>query len=295
MNDLSEVPQQQAVATRANPDDFLTLAISRGADIPTIERLWELKVRVEERAAKQEFVAAMSKFKAEKIDIYKSKRVAFEEKDSKKVVEYFHARLSDVTDALVPAMAKYGLSHNWIVRQENGLVHVDCVLTHYLGHSEKVSMFCAPDSSGKKNPVQQIASAVSYLQRYTLLAITGFATKDMDDDGKDTGEPEDEPPPYADEPIRRPEPRKQQEPERAPPREETPPPRREEPRSEPERQRTPMGGTKASPGQVKTIRNRLAGRDEATWIKKYGIASLEEITVDDGNDLLKRLREASSS
>jgi len=41
--------------------------------------------------------------------------------------------------------------------------------------------------SGNKNPIQAIASTVSYLERYTLLAITGLTTKDMDDDGKNAG------------------------------------------------------------------------------------------------------------
>jgi hypothetical protein len=47
-------------------------------------------------------------------------------------------------------------------------------------------MNSGPDDSGGKNKIQAIASAKSYLERYTLLAITGLATKDMDDDGRAT-------------------------------------------------------------------------------------------------------------
>lgn len=36
--------------------------------------------------------------------------------------------------------------------------------------------------------IQQIASTVTYLQRYTLLAITGMSTKGMDDDAAAAGE-----------------------------------------------------------------------------------------------------------
>jgi hypothetical protein len=43
-------------------------------------------------------------------------------------------------------------------------------------------MKAPPDDSGKKNPIQQIASTVSYLERYTLFAITGLAPQE-DDDG----------------------------------------------------------------------------------------------------------------
>jgi hypothetical protein len=40
-----------------------------------------------------------------------------------------------------------------------------------------------PDTSGSKNPIQALGSAVSYLQRYTLLSLAGLATEDQDDDG----------------------------------------------------------------------------------------------------------------
>jgi hypothetical protein len=45
-------------------------------------------------------------------------------------------------------------------------------------------MSAPPDASGGKNTIQQIASTVTYLQRYTLLAITGVATKGQDDDAR---------------------------------------------------------------------------------------------------------------
>lgn len=51
-------------------------------------------------------------------------------------------------------------------------------------------MDAAPDNSGKKNAIQSIASAVTYMQRYTLLAATGMSTKGMDDDGNSAGDPD---------------------------------------------------------------------------------------------------------
>ena len=40
-----------------------------------------------------------------------------------------------------------------------------------------------PDVGGAKNPIQARASTVSYLQRYTLKAITGLSEQEDDDDG----------------------------------------------------------------------------------------------------------------
>ena len=40
------------------------------------------------------------------------------------------------------------------------------------------------DSSGKKNNIQALVSAQSYLKRHTLLSVTGMATKEaVEDDG----------------------------------------------------------------------------------------------------------------
>ena len=69
---------------------------------------------------------------------------------------------------------------------------VTCRITHRMGHSEEVSMSAFKDDSGKKNAIQQVASAITYLQRYTLLAATGLATHEQqDDDGAATGQGED--------------------------------------------------------------------------------------------------------
>jgi hypothetical protein len=120
----------------------------------------------------------MTGFKAEPVEILKRKVVAFLD------VKYMHAELSDITDGVGPALAKHQLSYRWNIRQDAGAITVDCILTHVAGHSETVTMTGAPDKSGKKNDIQSIASTTTYLQRYTLLAITGMSTKGIDNDGR---------------------------------------------------------------------------------------------------------------
>jgi hypothetical protein len=141
-----------------------------------------LQERWEANEARKAFVVAMAAFKAEPVEIFKRKQVGYKTKEGD-FVGYKHAELSDVTDAITPAMARHGLSFDWDIHQGNGSITVDCVVTHVLGHSKKVTMSGAPDSSGKKNQIQQTASTVTYLQRYTLLSVTGMSTKDEDDDG----------------------------------------------------------------------------------------------------------------
>lgn len=174
----------------ATPARLLQIAVERGADLAYVEKLMGLQERWEANQARKAFVQAMVDFKAEPIQIFKRKAVGYETNDGD-FVGYKHAELSDVADAVVPALARHNLSHRWEVRQEQGRVHVTCTVTHRDGHTESVTMDAAPDSSGKKNAIQQLASAVTYLQRYTLLALTGLVTKsEDDDDGAATGDRE---------------------------------------------------------------------------------------------------------
>lgn len=167
------------------PNPYLSMIetmVSRGGDLANLDKMLDLQLRWEANEARKAYVAAMAAFKAEPMEILKRKLVSFTTRDGD-TTSYNHAELSDVTDAVVPAMGKHGLSHRWDIQQANGAITVTCTITHALGHSESVSMTAAPDASGKKNAIQQVASANSYLQRYTLLAATGMATKGMDDDG----------------------------------------------------------------------------------------------------------------
>lgn len=175
------------------PDTLLELAVRHGADVSQLERLMALKERYDANEARKAFTDGMSLVKAEPLDIFKRKSVGYETKDGD-FVGYMHAELSDVADAVVPALARHGFSHRWEIRQDAGRIHVSCIVTHRSGHCETVTLDAAPDDSGKKNKIQQVASAVTYLQRYTLLSVIGLAAKSVqhDDDGAGAGDAQEE-------------------------------------------------------------------------------------------------------
>jgi hypothetical protein len=158
------------------------MALTSNANIETLERLFTLQKDWEANEARKSFVMAMVGFKSEPMVIEKRKLVSFD--TSKGKTQYLHAELSDVVAVMVPVMARYGLSHRWSVEQAEKGITVTCIVTHCQGHSESVSMTARPDDSGGKNAIQAIASAVSYLQRYTLLAAGGMATGGEDNDGR---------------------------------------------------------------------------------------------------------------
>lgn len=188
---LDAMPPQQALTVHTNPYlGMVQTMIERGGDLAKLDQILDLQLKWEANEARKAYVAAMAAFKAEPMEILKRKQVSY--KTNSGTTEYMHAELSDVTDAVVPAMGKHGLSHRWDVKQEGTQITVACTITHALGHCETVSITAAPDNSGGKNAIQSVASTISYLQRYTLLSATGMATKGMDDDGR-TAEPVPEP------------------------------------------------------------------------------------------------------
>lgn len=185
VTETAVIPQRAMVST-PTPADLLVMAMSQGANLDQMERLMAMNERWEATQAKKAFDLAMSGFKAEAVEILKRKRVHFQ--TAKGSTSYNHAELSDVTDAAIPAMAKHGLSNSWDINQtDNGWIEVTCEITHSQGHTGKrVTMRSQKEDSGTKNHIQQVASAITYLERYTLLAALGLATKGIDDDGRAT-------------------------------------------------------------------------------------------------------------
>lgn len=157
------------------PSRLIEIAISKGADLDKLEKLLSLQERYEANEARKAYNDAMSQFKANPPDINKDKTVAYGN------TKYNHASLFNVTDKVNKELSKYGLSASWKTTQ-NGTISVTCKITHVKGHSEETTLTAPSDNSGSKNAIQAIGSTVSYLQRYTLLSLTGLATHDQDDD-----------------------------------------------------------------------------------------------------------------
>lgn len=164
-------------AATLNPIQLLSMAIQRGVDTEQLKALMDLQREWKAEQARDAFVAAMNAFRAEALKVIKTKQVSYGN------TSYKHATLANIVEAAAPALSRHGLSHRWETTQDGGLVTVACIITHQFGHSERTSLSSAPDTSGAKNAIQAVGSAVTYLQRYTFMAITGLAAQDQDDDG----------------------------------------------------------------------------------------------------------------
>jgi len=184
MNKKTELVENNVIQhpTVSQPDRLLEMAISKGADMAQLEKFMDLKERYDKNEARKDFTQSLSAFKAEGVAIGKDKEVSYSG------TFYTHASLGNIISTATPILSKHGFSHRWETGQSDGIITVKCILTHSSGHSESTSLQCGADVSGKKNPIQAIASTITYLERYTFLAITGLAVQDqVDDDGASFG------------------------------------------------------------------------------------------------------------
>lgn len=181
---MNQIVQKTVEAT---PMQMLQTAVEKGVDTEQLTKLMDLEERWRAGKAREAFVQAMTAFKSEPTRIIKTKEV-----NIPGGARFAHATLAAVVDGVCSNLSKHGLSHRWETSQQEGRISVTCVLTHQGGHSERVTLSAPPDDSGKKNGIQQIASTVTYLERYTLMAATGLAAADMDDDGNGGGVSEED-------------------------------------------------------------------------------------------------------
>jgi len=161
------------------PADLIRIAVERGDGIDILERLMALQERQQAAQAAQAYSEAFSAFKAEAVTIIKNRGVTDGPMKGKRYAELFA-----VVNAVTPALSRHGLSASWkLSKDDRDWIEVTCTLKHVGGHAESVSMGGPPDAGGAKNAIQARASTVSYLERYTLKAITGLSEQEDDSDG----------------------------------------------------------------------------------------------------------------
>lgn len=162
---------------------IIQMAVAQNASIETIRELWALHKDVKAEHARESYNAAFAAFKAESVRIVRNATVNDGPLKGKKYADLFA-----VVDAITPALSQHGLSSSWkLTRDEPQWMEVSCTLRHVAGHSETVLMGGPPDTGGAKNAIQARASTKNYLERYTLLAITGLAPAGQDNDGNGGG------------------------------------------------------------------------------------------------------------
>ena len=170
------------------PDQLMALvntAVEKGYDINIIQSLMDYQDRWDKKQAKKAFDAAMAEAVNEIPTIAKNKK-AIVDKDGN--ARYRYDDLSEIAETVKPILKKHGLSYRFRTQQNGLIVSVTCIVSHVDGHSEENTLSASNDTSGSKNAIQAVGSAVTYLERYSLKAALGLAAAE-DDDAKAAGEP----------------------------------------------------------------------------------------------------------
>jgi ERF superfamily len=172
------------------PPELIAKALQKGVSPEVLTQLMTLQERWEANEARKAFDRAMADAKAEIKPVTKNRRVKFKaKKEGATDTNYMYEDFAAVADTIGPAFAAHGLAYRFQTEQlaKEGIITVTCIITHRGGHSERNSLTTTVDTSGNKNHIQAIGSAVTYLERYTLKASVGLAAAN-DDDGRSTGD-----------------------------------------------------------------------------------------------------------
>lgn len=187
MTVLAEQPQPLAPIAGASPVDALLNAIQRHPDMDLVklETLMNLAERWRAAEAKRAYVRAFALFKKNMPDVIKDML--------NKQYGSDYSSLANLVNTTSRVLGEYGLHANWRPDQSDG-IKITCVITHEDGHSEEVWLKGPPDTSGQKNPLQQIKSTLTYLEGATFQAITGVVARSAcaDDDGNGAGKKQPE-------------------------------------------------------------------------------------------------------
>lgn len=170
------------------------LASNPNVDIDKIERLLLMQERWEMNLAKAEFREAMAEFKRNPPEIIKNRIADMRKADGTKLYSYNYADLEMCTTAIIEGAAPHGITHAWFSSQdhEKNTLSISCVLSRGIYSEPPVILTAGYDTSGGKNAIQAIASAKSYLEKYTLLGAFGMAAGMPDTDGNLGGLPADD-------------------------------------------------------------------------------------------------------
>lgn len=180
--EIIEAPQAAvaAPAPAGSPMAMAIAALQSGMSPEQIGQMMDLQDRYNATQAKKAYDEAFAAFKAESVTIIRGKPRSDGPLKNQK-----YAELHDVVNAVTPALSKHGLSSSWkLTKDGKDWMEITCYLRHVGGHQESVSMGGPPDNGPGRNAIQSRASTKTYLERYTLKAITGLSEQDDDTDGR---------------------------------------------------------------------------------------------------------------
>lgn len=174
---MPETPRLGEVGEPADPMVSMIERIAMSPDLPIdrLEKMLDMKERMDKQSARAQHAAAFAKASAE-IPV-----IPMNGRGHNKMP---YATLKDIIAHTRPVLSRHGLALNFSVETADA-IRVTARLSHTAGHVEVVSIDLPRDTSGSKNAVQAVGSSQTYGQRYTAQAILGLSLgEDVEDDGR---------------------------------------------------------------------------------------------------------------
>lgn len=153
-------------------------------DIAKMSALLDMQERIMNKNAEIAFNGDFSRMSMELPRIFKTKEVAFKNKETGKMeTAYSYEDIVDIDDAVRPILVKYGFTLSFVtdVRDGGGII-VKGILSHIGGHSRQTSFPLALDTSGGKNNLQAAGSTMKYGIRYATKTLLNLIVVDKEPD-----------------------------------------------------------------------------------------------------------------
>lgn len=155
------------------------VAVERGVDADTMEKLVALQMRVMDKNAEIAFNRAFQDFQAECPSVSKNRTAKIKGKTGGEW-GYDFADLNHIVAVIKPHLQRHGFSFTF---DTDGAGAFRCHLHHVNGHSRTAQVTLPAYSSANINNIQCEGVRNSYGRRYALLSVLGITTGDEDADG----------------------------------------------------------------------------------------------------------------
>jgi len=185
--DVSRAPESESAQLMA--------ALVRAAADPSVSpekmsALFDLHTRMQDRAARLEFSAALARAQAKFPIVERKGKIVYEPKRQgdapPKPIQY--ALWEDVVEAITKPLSEEGLSLAFETdvqpAGESYRIVIRGILSHRDGYERTASSLpLLHDGTGGKNAIQAVQSTVSYGKRMVAGLLVNFASRGEDDDG----------------------------------------------------------------------------------------------------------------
>lgn len=150
--------------------------------VNAIEKLCELQIKMEDRAAERAYNRALAAFSAECPIIPKNAAIKGKTKSGHNLNIPYASR--DQIEALIkPYRVKHGFTHSFTSYTKDGKVRTVCTLRHIDGHATEHEFEAPIDSSMVVNATQQAGAASTYTERQAMKKAYGIVIGGEDMDG----------------------------------------------------------------------------------------------------------------